>query len=60
MEVNIQLNAEMAAGTLTAFCVAQKALPREVRNQAGLLKDFQKLLRHDGVPLAWPKGVRPV
>jgi FAD dependent oxidoreductase len=56
----IEWNVGEAAGALAAFCVAQKKLPREVRNQAGSLKDFQKLLRHDGVRLEWPKDVHPV
>ena len=43
-----------AAGTLAAFCIAQKKLPRAVRNHAETLADFQKLLQHDGVRLAWP------
>ncbi len=50
----VEWNIGEAAGALAAFCVAQKKSPREVRNQAGLLKDFQELLRGDGVPLDWP------
>ena len=49
-----------AAGSLAAFCVAQKKVPREVRNTKELLADLQKLLRDDGVRLEWPKEVGPV
>lgn len=44
-----------AAGALAAFCLTQKKSPREVRNQAELLSDFQKLLENDGVRIVWPK-----
>src|SRR5208337_4389412 len=33
-----------AAGALAAFSLAQKKMPRQVRNQPELLADFQKLL----------------
>ena len=49
-----------AAGSLAAFCLAQKISPREVRNKPELLADFQKLLRNDGVRLDWPKEAGPV
>ena len=51
----VEWNIGEAAGALAAFCTAQKKSPREVRNQPGLLKDFQALLQRDGVPLDWPK-----
>jgi hypothetical protein len=44
-----------AAGALAATCVAQKTLPRQVRNQSNRLGDFQRLLANQGVPLSWPK-----
>ncbi len=50
----VEWNIGEAAGTLAAFCVAQKKSPRAVRNQKDALADFQKLLQHDGVRLAWP------
>ncbi len=46
-----------AAGSLAAFCVAQKKMPREVWKKSKLLADFQKLLRNDGVRLEWPKDL---
>jgi hypothetical protein len=51
----VEWNIGEAAGTLAAFCVAKKRMPREVRKQTELLKSFQALLIDQGVPLAWPK-----
>jgi hypothetical protein len=56
----VEWNIGESAGTLAAFCVAQKKLPRQVRNETELLKDFQALLQRDGVPLDWPKEAGPV
>jgi FAD dependent oxidoreductase len=56
----VEWNIGESAGALVAFCLAQKKLPREVRNQPDLLKDFQARLSRDGVPLDWPKEVGPV
>ena len=53
----VEWNIGEAAGTLAAYCVAQKKQPREVRAKSGLLADFQKLLRTDGVRLEWPKDL---
>ena len=50
----VEWNIGEAAGSLAAFCVAQKKSPRAVRNQAESLADFQKMLREDGVRLEWP------
>jgi hypothetical protein len=50
----VEWNIGEAAGTLVAFCLAQKQSPRAVRNRKESLADFQKLLRHDGVRLEWP------
>jgi hypothetical protein len=50
----VEWNIGEAAGTLAAFCVAQKKSPRAVRNQKEPLADFQMLLQHDGVRLNWP------
>lgn len=56
----VEWNIGEAAGTLAAFCIAQKKSPREVRNKPELLADFQNVLRHDGVRLEWPKEAGPV
>ncbi|MEW6360462.1 MAG: FAD-dependent oxidoreductase [Planctomycetota bacterium] len=44
-----------AAGILAAFCLQRKAAPRQVREKAELLRDFQSLLRAQGVELEWPR-----
>lgn len=56
----VEWNIGETAGTLAAFCHAQKKTPREVRNKKELLADFQKLLRDDGVRLEWPPEAGPV
>lgn len=53
----VEWNVGEAAGVLAAFCVAKQKRPREVRNNPGLLADFQKLLRNNGVRLEWPKNI---
>ncbi len=53
----VEWNIGEAAGSLAAFCVAQKKMPREVGKKPELLADFQKLLRNDGVRLEWPKDL---
>ncbi len=56
----IEWNIGEAAGALAAFCRAQKKSPRQVRNQPGLLREFQQLLQQDGVRLDWPKEAGPI
>ena len=56
----VEWNIGEAAGSLAAFCVAQKKAPRQVRNQPELLADFQKLLAGDGVRLHWPPEAGPI
>jgi hypothetical protein len=51
----VEWNIGEAAGSLAAFALARKKMPREVRNQPALLAEFQKLLQADGVRLDWPK-----
>ena len=51
----VEWNLGEAVGALVAFCTTRKRLPRQVRQQADLLRDYQKLLADQGVPLAWPK-----
>lgn len=43
-----------AAGALAAFCLKRGALPRQVRGDASLLQDFQRVLVSQGFELAWP------
>jgi len=56
----VEWNIGESAGALAAFCTVQKKVPRQVRNQPGLLAEFQKLLRDDGVRLEWPQEVGPI
>jgi hypothetical protein len=51
----VEWNIGEAAGALAAFSTMKKRLPREVRKQGGLLKEFQNLLTAQGMPLAWPR-----
>ena len=46
-----------AVGELVAFCKAKGRAPRQVRRDAGLLKDFQGGLSKAGVALEWPADV---
>jgi hypothetical protein len=55
----VEWNVGEVAGTLAAFCLERSATPRQVRNRARLLDEFQSLLRQRGVELAWP-SITPV
>jgi hypothetical protein len=56
----VEWNIGEASGALAAFCRAQKKSPREVRNNARVLQEFQQLLQRDGVRLDWPKEAGPI
>lgn len=47
-----------AAGALAAFCLSRGLKPRQVRNTAAHLADFQRELVRLGVELDWPAGFR--
>ena len=51
----VEWNVGEAAGALAAYCLERKCVPRQVRNNSGLLEDFQRLLIARGVQLAWDK-----
>ena len=53
----VEWNAGEAAGHLAAFCAARGTLPRAVRADPALLREFQDELAAAGVELAWPPGV---
>jgi hypothetical protein len=55
----VEWNLGEAAGALAAFCQARKAMPRQVRNNAKLLAEFQQALRRQGFELEWLR-VRPL
>lgn len=54
---HVEWNIGEAAGLLAAFSLSRKTPPRAVREQPGLLDDFQKLLQAQGIELAWPSPV---
>jgi len=45
-----------AAGLLAAFSLSKKMHPRVVRQRASLLKEFQSLIRSNGIETQWPKS----
>lgn len=53
----VEWNIGEAAGILAAFCVANRKVPRQVRNQPRVLAAFQTLLRDNGIRLEWPKDI---
>jgi FAD dependent oxidoreductase len=52
----VEWNVGEAAGALAARAIETRALPRRIRNDASMLKDFQAVLQSQGVELAWPNG----
>ncbi len=52
----VEWNLGEVVGALVRFCQTKKCGPREVRNKAVLLREFQSLLTQHGVPLAWPRA----
>lgn len=51
----VEWNVGESAGLLAAHAVATKRSPREIRNTAKLLEEFQAKIQKDGVEIAWPK-----
>ncbi|HVZ31962.1 MAG TPA: FAD-dependent oxidoreductase [Polyangiaceae bacterium] len=51
----VEWNVGEVAGLLAMFCLERGQSPRAVRNQPGLLEDFQALLRREGIELSWPR-----
>ena len=55
----VEWNIGEAAGALAAYCLDKGLKPRQVRNTASHLRDFQRLLSDQlGVPLEWPPYAR--
>jgi len=52
----VEWNIGEAAGSLCAFSLNRKAMPRQVRSSEKLLSEFQDLLKNQGVELAWPES----
>ena len=42
-----------AVGLLTAYCLQNKILPREVREKKNLVKDFQHFIQKQGIEIKW-------
>ncbi len=51
----VEWNIGEAAGLLSAFCLKNRVVPRQVRNDPALLEQFQALLEREGIPLRWPQ-----
>jgi hypothetical protein len=45
-------------GMLTSFAMSKNTTPRAVRQTAGLLADFQQMIRSQGVELSWPDDIK--
>jgi len=56
----VEWNIGEAAGALVSFALARQRLPREIRQKATLLQDFQRSLVAQGFELAWPKDVHAI
>ena len=51
----VEWNIGESAGTLAAFCLNRACDPADVHSDGDLLRDFQSLLRAQGIELAWPE-----
>jgi FAD dependent oxidoreductase len=47
-----------ASGALAAHCLRVGATPRQIRNRASALADFQQVLTAQGIQLAWSEAAR--
>jgi hypothetical protein len=52
----VEWNIGESVGCLVAFALKKKTLPRAVRESPQLLKEFQDLIRNQGIETHWPKG----
>jgi len=50
----VEWNIGEAAGSLCAFSIKKKVIPRQVRDSGDLLSEFQTLLQDQGFELKWP------
>jgi hypothetical protein len=49
----VEWNIGESAGTLAACAIEMGASPKEIREDARLLRSFQRLLLRQGIPIAW-------
>lgn len=54
----VEWNVGESAGALAAFCLARGTTPKQVRDDAARLGEFQKTLRDHGVELEWPASAK--
>ncbi len=52
----VEWNIGEAAGSLCAFSLKRRTIPRQVRNSQNLLSEFQDLLKESGFELAWSES----
>jgi FAD dependent oxidoreductase len=55
----VEWNVGEAAGSLAAYCIEKRLIPRQVRNDPSHLSDFQRVLEDQGFELDWPH-LRPL
>lgn len=53
----VEWNIGEAAGTLAAYCLNNRLVPRQVRSHPNHLADFQQCLIRQGVELSWPSDL---
>jgi hypothetical protein len=46
-----------AVGCAISFCLRNKLMPRQLRNNKDKLQKFQKNLENEGIPLHWTKAI---
>lgn len=51
----VEWNIGESVGTLVAYCLAKRAMPRQVRAQPARLHEYQEWLRRAGVEIRWPR-----
>jgi hypothetical protein len=52
----VEWNIGEAAGSLIAFALKKKVIPRAVRENKNLLEEFQNLIRSQGMETTWPNA----
>jgi hypothetical protein len=50
----VEWNIGESAGSLVAFAIKKKVIPRAVRERKDLLEEFQNFIRSQGVETHWP------
>ncbi|MCR8850483.1 FAD-dependent oxidoreductase [Rossellomorea sp. SC111] len=51
----VEWNIGESAGYLAAFAIEKGVLPRDVREDRALLREFQAMLEEEGIELKWPE-----